>query len=887
MTLSWKSLVSVAKAAIEPPPVGSLISTYALDVTGDGTPLYYCEPDDDAHGAELWAFDGKWSKLHEKRLPRIEELEGGGWDPTREGFCVFGFDFAYPEKRWVPHGYAVGLDGKQSELKFSGDFPVIADEEISAGTFDVRAAFAFDHSRSVWVAFTRFGIWELDAAGAWSKRRERGTDSWPTDWSNETGTAFYDPLGKRTVFWLQDSEEYDLQVWTWDGSSLGSIPVKGLPKLTHGLFDPSCQLGGHPKHGVLLQLESQVWAFEGTKWVELPAKGNGPPRMQFARSVFSEKHGWLVGPAQHQKGGNQFQRVFFVLKDGEWSAQGVVHTPSPLASSGYGKVLMGFCDGAWIATSTTSLRTWRLEGEQWKELIDDKAGETIIGREQLTLVGDGKRLWAVNTKGAIAEFTGDSWKALRKGDAAFKERREFAAAFDPQGRLVVWGGEVKNRKQNDTLILENGKWRVVKKASPQPSDFKHGKDGTYVDFQMLFDSTLGRMVRFGFDDLALQQDDETWAAVKPKGYTKAAISSRAWGHFPAHDPESGETLLVDFENARIVRFDLAGVTEVEKIEWPAALLPKKQHDTAAHHLISESFAYDPKSKTISAADLNESTSLFSLDLTPVFAKAKALGARKTLGPAKTAKAGAEKRIAYRIGKSGNVETAVAPKAGFVTADALDATALKALVGVPAEVISIAKKGAVTKSRLGGPAPAVAAKKWPKVGKAPMGFLFQLETGALLKKYAGVAVFCALDGEATTEEDHNAVVLLKAADLAKTAKPPAGVAELPSQPITFSAMKVEIDEARAVALGEKDASLAQVLEKFGSSKDVQQPSAQKRGGVPVFLQGEMKMKGWKFVAQLDFDSLNVSKTWPEAGLAGCVYVFVKNDEKDAFAVWQYT
>ncbi|MBL8912818.1 MAG: hypothetical protein JNM17_19150, partial [Archangium sp.] len=91
----------------------------------------------------------------------------------------------------------------------------------------------------------------------------------------------------------------------------------------------------------------------------------------------------------------------------------------------------------------------------------------------------------------------------------------------------------------------------------------------------------------------------------------------------------------------------------------------------------------------------------------------------------------------------------------------------------------------------------------------------------------------------------------------------------------------------VALGEKDATLAQVLEKFGTSKDVQESSAQKRGGVPQFLQGEVEVKNWKFIAQLDFDALNVSKTWDEAGLAGCVYVFVKDDEKDAFAMWQYT
>jgi hypothetical protein len=39
--------------------------------------------------------------------------------------------------------------------------------------------------------------------------------------------------------------------------------------------------------------------------------------------------------------------------------------------------------------------------------------------------------------------------------------------------------------------------------------------------------------------------------------------------------------------------------------------------------------------------------------------------------------------------------------------------------------------------------------------------------------------------------------------------------------------------------------------------------------------------------LDFDDLDVSQAWPDAGLMGFIYVFVREDEKSGLAFWQYT
>ena len=150
---------------------------------------------------------------------------------------------------------------------------------------------------------------------------------------------------------------------------------------------------------------------------------------------------------------------------------------------------------------------------------------------------------------------------------------------------------------------------------------------------------------------------------------------------------------------------------------------------------------------------------------------------------------------------------------------------------------------------------------------------------------------ALDYDETNRRilyDDNAVVLLKAADLKKTCKTPDGVAPLPVRALAFDAPKIEIDDDRALALAEKDGDLAAAFERLGTSKGVQEHGlADKLGGIPQFLQDVVAVKGHRFVAQLDFDSISTSETWPDAGLMGCVYVFVRDDEKSGLAFWQYT
>ncbi len=87
-----------------------------------------------------------------------------------------------------------------------------------------------------------------------------------------------------------------------------------------------------------------------------------------------------------------------------------------------------------------------------------------------------------------------------------------------------------------------------------------------------------------------------------------------------------------------------------------------------------------------------------------------------------------------------------------------------------------------------------------------------------------------------------------------------------------------------ALSEADPAMAAAFERFQKRAKVQTQTASKLGGAPQFLQGTEVRGKYRFLAQVDFDEIAEGSDW---GLAGCVYVFVHPEEKDAIAFWQYT
>lgn len=944
-TLAWTHFGPPRPTSIAVPPLPTLIDWYVLDYDRSlEQVVYLCKPDDDERGLELYAFDGAaWNLRTPKRVAfEGSNLEGGGYDSSRRAVVAWSFDHDYETKRIRPHGVAIA-GGKGAALATRGDEPIVEPEgDDDIGTFDKNGLFAFDHDRLVWVCLTRRGVWELAADGTWSAR---STDHAliPKEWSNKSGEGTYDPVGRRAVFTVQDGDD-EIVLLAWDGAALGRLPMDGLPKLTFGFNDPNAQATGHPVHGLVLHAGAgRLFKATSKGWTALPATTEPPPNMEGACLTHDAKRDLLVlGPGKHEgAGGSNRHDVFFALRGRAWERQGVAIAHSPIKDASYGNARFAHVGGVWYATGTHSLRTWRRVDGAWKEIVDKKEGEKVGGWEILQLAS-ADRLYAVMASGAVFALEGDRWKQLSKKDPAFKGRTDFALAVDPAGRLVVWGGEAKGRKLNDTLFFEGKKWRVAKKASPQPADFKHGnKDSTWVGTNMIFDTALGALVRFGWESVFVLQADETWKPYVPKGY-KASVSERAWGHVPVHDPATGETLLVDFAGderktmrdapSRLVRFDLGGCEVLGTIELPKETARKRQHDAAPYHALCQTFSYDPTTQSLFAQVLEDAAGTYQLAFGDAFARAKALGARTVPARAATKDAATAPSFApttlYRVGKTADFVTieaaakqvktttgaigakgatkgtaskdpardanalvAAKRKAGFVLPGQLSREALARLVGIQSRAIDVGKivrSGAAPRSRLGGEPSGVTAATWPKNGRTPMGFLFQIETGDLLRKHAGVAVFCALDGEATNEPEENAVVLLKAADFKKSCPTPKGTPSLPVRALAIEPAKLEIDEERAGALAARDPELGAAIEKLGSTKGMQSDNlADKLGGVPLFLQEQVPVKKYVFVAQLDFDSIDTSKQWPDAGLMGCVYVFVREDESGAFAFWQYT
>ncbi len=889
--IAWTHYGPPRATSIEVPPIPSLIDWYVLGYDeGLERVFYLCRPDDDKRGAELHTFDGTaWRNETKKRASVNEHLEGGGWDSVRRGVVGWSFEHDYDKERVRVKGVLFS-DGKSKALATHGDDPIIEPEgDDDVGTFDKHGMLAFDRAREVWVCATRRGVWELDASGAWSKKADAGPI--PLEWHNETGQGTYDPVAKRTVFMVQGrDDEYALHVLAWDGTKLERLPMTGLPKLMVGLFDPVVEIVGHPTHGLVLHAGAgKLFAATKSGWKDLGETSSPPPKMEKACLAYDPTRDlFVLGPGKHEgAGGSEFNDVFFALHDGKWEAQGVPVVHSPIAKAAYGNAQLEHADGAWYALGSHSLTAWRWDGSAWQVVTTKEVGEKIGGWERLQLVAARGHLHAVMQSGAVFALEKDRWTAIAKKDSAFKKRTDFALAADPHGRLMVWGGEANGRKLNDTLFLENKRWRAVKKTSPQPADFKHGrKDDVYVGTSAIWDTALGAFVRFGFEEVAVLQADETWKPYKPKGY-KENVGPRDWGHVVAHDPETGETLIIDFEGtsawqkpasrpAQVLRFDLGGCTPLATIEYPKELGPQKQHDAAAFHALADTCSFDPTTRSLYAQVKEDSAGTYRLDLGPLFVKAKSLGARtRPLGGATKA---APARL-YRVKGGKSVRAADLPREALVE-----------LVGVASREITVGKaikKGPAPASRLGG-SPSVPPAKWPRIRKKPMGFLFQIETGDLLNKHAGVAVFCALDGEATNEPDDNAVVLLDRAAFKKSYPAPDNTPVLAARALVIDAPKIEIDEERAQRLGASDPDLGAAFERLQTSKGMQSPSLyDKLGGIPVFLQDVVPMKGHKLVAQLDFDSISTSKEWPDAGLAGCIYVFVRDDEKNGFAFWQYT
>jgi len=255
----------------------------------------------------------------------------------------------------------------------------------------------------------------------------------------------------------------------------------------------------------------------------------------------------------------------------------------------------------------------------------DTAAGAIVDAEGSAVV--------VSCKGVLARIDGSKLRVERKASKIYGERHNgIAAGWDSlRRRHVVWGGEVKRKPSNDTLVFERTDWRVLDE-SPRPKDRAMGPFP--FGYRMLFDAALRCMVRFGPKTVSLLRDDE-WVTYDVKGYSRLGKGPRALTryegvhYFPMHDRSSGETLLLNVLTATLVRFDLGGCEVVATIE-PFAFAADPSHVFApfcepggTEPLI----AFDARTRVLFAQQRTSATR-YALPLAEVFEDAHARGPRR-------------------------------------------------------------------------------------------------------------------------------------------------------------------------------------------------------------------------------------------------------------------
>lgn len=829
MEIDWTRVGPERPERIELPPVPMRLNHYVMAFDESlGEVVFLTGAGYDGFG-EAWSWNGeRWKQLHDQKI----NLDGEGpyqgyYDPVRGGMVAFRFGYDYESEKHQPKGMLVTAKGSEP-LETSGDVPIGPE-----GFNDVRGAFGYDREREVGVCLTPQGVWELDSAGVWSRVATLSAEDVAEEWKDACG-AVWDPVREALVFWIFEGEDYTHVFHEWDGKALTELPTKGLPQKEAGvrefhigLFNPSACFAGHPEHGVVLLDGAQFWRFDGKEWSAAPAAESPPPRLQGGLLAHDpSRDALLLGPGYHagDGGGRDMQRVFFELRDGSWKTLGAKMEDSPVEDL-YGKHLYFVCGGAAHVVTLRGLQTYGWRDDAWVEVVDEETGDAVVGDQNVgAVVGMGDHALAVLTDGTLCRFDGSTWTRTREVIGDFKERSWFTLTrVGDTERLVIWGGEVKNRKSNDSFFrAEDGSWRKHGKASPRPKDFGH-EHGPYVDFDTLWDSALERVVRIGWDE-CFTLEGEVWKAWEPADFKEHAGPRRST-HLPVHDPVTGETLLVNLQAETVARFDLGRCVAVAKLALPHDEIgPEQQHDRATWSKLEDDLWYEPASRTLRAQFKEDKWAQYAWDLGPAFEAAAALGERTLLeaapepargGAKKGAKRKAKKDAAEETGEtearlyvvdessrklwycdvegshllrrwgriggklSRKKERKKSPKAareaaakaiakkradGYVDAKGLDLDAIASLGAIPSRAIRVGKPkkkppAKLSISRIGGLPSGVSKKRWPKDEGTPMGFLFQIDAEGILEKHAGVAVFCVTDGTATEDEALNAAVLL--------------------------------------------------------------------------------------------------------------------------------
>jgi hypothetical protein len=422
-------------------------------------------------------------------------------------------------------------------------------------------AFVAAAGSSYWQAYS--SLWAYDATG-WSRLWEGGSAGDPPD--HLIHAAFtHDPVRQRSVLFGGGNTIYGgeipvYDVWTWDGRVWQEEATGPSGWRTVGVWDGnrSVFIGVHRAGSDYWNQHFGHWTFDGSSWFQHSTSGTRPPPRLSPGVAYDTTRNQLVvfgGIDPSSSSGWIYRQDTWVMNESHaWSEIGGGQTP-PVSTGaamayhpGLDRVVLfgGCCAGGSTATSN---ETWILEGSAWQRLTTPASPPARSHHgmayhhalDRLVLFGG-------RTPGGGGDIhLADTWELAerywwrRPTGGTPPARSHAAAAWDPAGRAILFGGEGEGGLLGDTWLYAGGTWSAF--SSPVSPAARR-------DAAMAFDPHRGRFVLFGGrgEDGPLQDTweltDAGWTAVA----TEDAPSPRA-GHAMVHDPVRGRTVLYGGQGA--------------------------------------------------------------------------------------------------------------------------------------------------------------------------------------------------------------------------------------------------------------------------------------------------------------------------------------------------
>ncbi len=626
MKIRYAHIGPERESSIELPPKAPWIGDYVLayDESLERT-VYMVAPDFHQMGL-AYAYDGETFEPVCTTGMHTEDPKQrwqGFYDPSRGGVAAWNFCWESDE----PEVFGVLLkDGAVARIETTGEGPQRSEEADETG-----AVFAFDPARNVTLCLTQLGLWELSADGAWTAKRDG--EGLPTeDWKAECHGGTWDPVRERCFFWAvaEDENEDDrFWLWSWDGANLELHANEGMPEeLVTGWMNVGPLLCGHPQQGLVAYCGHDGFiAYDGTAWSPWDKDDVFAPKSTQAKIGYDPRlDTFVLGPGDYEPAPGEFpeeQHLFFVRRSDGWQKLGVTVSKSALSEL-WSKRFGAFSAGKWRAMGNFYLTLLEWDDESgWNELLDKRAQQKLwdgghADNGAVCLIGlvdcDGVT-HTVSNEGHVFRWAGSKWEQLHGEANAMKRRMWASLTWDPQAkRIVVWGGRVKGRKNNDLLFFEDGAWRVSRKKSPKPVGYSRKKNETEIQHQLYWDTTLGCVVRVGWDELALLRDD-AWQPCTPEGM--AEHNAEEWRGL-AHDPKTGTTLVLDLRTGAIAKLTPEGCSPVGSFELPELVRPDHVDEAYAYRCLTDDWAFDAATGLFHAQNPDDQWGHYVLDLKPFF-----------------------------------------------------------------------------------------------------------------------------------------------------------------------------------------------------------------------------------------------------------------------------